>query len=126
MVKRSKLLFLAIGIFLCLGVFVLEAQTKVLHRIMDDIVFDNRNHYLPCEKLPTEPEVREVVEAHPEIIQQLEQVNPGGVGMEIDASTCPGRADLLIWYASHQNRLDIEKIIAGETFYGIPYRLQNR
>jgi hypothetical protein len=34
--------------------------------------------------------------------------------------------DLSIWYASHQNRLVIEKIIAGETFYGIAYRLQNR
>jgi hypothetical protein len=69
---------------------------------------------------------REVVTAHQETIRQIEQVNPGLVGVEIDASTCPGKADLLIWYASHQNRQAIEAIIAGETFYGVPYRLQNR
>jgi hypothetical protein len=117
---------LAVVVFLCLGVSILETQTRIIHRAIDDLVYDNRNHYLPCERLPTELEVRKVVEEHPAIIQQIEQVNPGLIGVEIDTSTCPGKADLLIWYASHQNRVAIEKIISAETFYGIPYRLQNR
>jgi hypothetical protein len=124
--KRVTIIVLAVTIFLCLGAAILETQTKILRRAIDDLVYDNRNHYLPCEKLPAESQVRKVVEEHPADIQQIEQVNPGLVGVEIDTSTCPGKADLLIWYASHQNRVAIEKIIAGETFYGIPYRLQNR
>jgi len=123
--KWTKPLLLALMVILCLGAFILEAQTKIIRRAIDDTVYDSRNHYLPCEKLPTETEVRKVVEEHKEIIQQIEQVNPGWVGVEIDTS-CPGKADLVIWYASHQNRLAIEKIIAGETFYGVPYRLQNQ
>ena len=111
---------------LYLGALVFESETRATRRVIDDVVYDNRDHYLPCEKLPTEPAVREVVAAHQQTIRQIEQVNPGMVGVEIDASTCPRKADLLIWYASHQNRLAIEEIIAGDTFYGIPYRLQNR
>ncbi len=123
---RSKTIFLTIMIILCLGAFILEAQIKIIHRAIDDIVYDNKNHYLPCSRLPTELEVRKVVEERQEIIQQIEQVNPDLVGVEIDTSMCPGKADLLIWYASHPNRLAIEKIIGGKTFYGVPYRLQNR
>jgi len=106
--------------------FILEAQTKVIRHTIDDVIYDNWNHYLPCEKLPLEAEVRKVVDEHQDIIRKIEQVNPGLVGVEVHAATCPGKADLLIWYASHQNRLDIEEIIAGETFYGVPFRLQNR
>jgi hypothetical protein len=124
--KRIGLSCFVTLILLCLGAFVFESQTRAVRRVIDDVVYDNRDHYLPCEKLPTEPVVREVVAEHQATIRQIEQVNPGLVGVEIGASTCPGKADLLIWYASHQNRLAIEELIAGETFYGVPYRLQNR
>ena len=66
------------------------------------------------------------MEAHQADIQKIEQVNPGFVGVEIDASTCPGKADILFWYGTHQDRLLIEDIISGDAFYGVPYRLQNR
>lgn len=110
----------------CLGAFILETQAKILRRTIDELVYDNWNHYLPCGKLPAELEVRKVVEERSGTIRQIEQVNPGHVGVEIHPSGCPGKADLVIWYASHQNRQAIEEIIAGETFYGVPYRLQNR
>jgi len=124
--KRKTILLFAIALSLCLGAYLLEAQAKPLRRTIDDLVYDNRNHYLPCEKLPAESEVRKVVEAHADVIRQIEQVNPGNVEVEVDTVTCTGKADLLIWYASHQNRLAIEDIIAEEAFYGVPYRLQNR
>lgn len=123
--NRTKPLLLAIMVILCLGAFILEAQTKIIRRAIDDTVYDSRNHYLPCEKLPTETEVRKVVDEHKEIIQQIERVNPGGAGVEIDTS-CPRKAHLVIWHASHQNRLAMMKVIAGEVFYAVPYRLQNQ
>ena len=125
MKRQSKAFLLLLAVILCLGAFILEAQVKIIRRAIADIIYDSRNHYLPCERLPTEIEVKKVVDEQQETIRQIEQVNPGLVGVEIDNS-CPGKADLVFWYASHQDRLAIEKIISGETFYGIPYRLQNR
>lgn len=104
---------------------MVEAQFKVLRRVYDDYVLDNQNHYLPCKDLPTKIEVERIVAQHQDIIQQIEQVAPGFVGVEIDSSACEGKADLLIWYGSHQQRIAIEKIIGGNTFFGIPYRLRN-
>jgi hypothetical protein len=108
-----------------MGVMI-EAQFKVLRRAYDNYVLDNRDHYLACKDLPTKTEVERTIEQHQDVIQQIEQVAPGFVGFEIDSSTCEGKADLLIWYGSHQQRMEIEKIIGGDTFFEVPYRLQNR
>jgi hypothetical protein len=40
--------------------------------------------------------------------------------------TCPGKADIVIWYASHAQRLVIEGILGADRFFGIPYRLRNQ
>jgi hypothetical protein len=126
MSKTNKIIMVvSILVLACLGVFVVEAQTKVIRRALDNYIYDNENHYLPCDELPTEAEVRAVVQGHQDIIQAIEEVNPGLVGVEIDTSICPGKADLHIWYATHQNRLAIKAIIDGDTFFGIPYRLHN-
>lgn len=127
MKKSSKTIaIVSIITVVCLGLFVLEAQTKVLRHTIDNFVYDNKNHYLPCDKLPTEVEVNRVVQEHQDIVEAIEKVNSGLVGVEIDTTTCPGKADLLIWYGSHTDRIQIEKVIGGDTFFGIPYRLNNR
>jgi len=125
LLKVGVILVLAIGIA-CIGVLVLESQTKFIRRAYDNFILDNENHYLPCEKLPTETEVNRVLREHQEIIRAIEQVNPGLVGVEIDSVTCPGKADLIIWYASHQDRIEIKRIIGEDTFFGVPYRMENR
>ncbi|MGZ9164465.1 MAG: hypothetical protein ACXW4M_03245 [Anaerolineales bacterium] len=117
---------LILVLILCTGIWILEAQTKFLQKALDEMIFDNRNHYLSCEQLPSEAEVRQVVKAHQADIQKVERVNPGFVGVEIDASICPGKADIIFWYGTHQDRLLIENIIAGDTFYSVPFRMQNR
>jgi hypothetical protein len=113
-------------IVICLGASAVESQTNIIKRAYDNFVWDNRNHYLPCNKLPAVAEVHARVQRYQDIVQAIERVNPGLVGVEVDTSTCPGKADLVFWYASHQNRLAIEKIINNDTFFGVPYRLQNR
>jgi hypothetical protein len=124
--QKNTFLFL-IGLFIiCTLATILEMQFKILRRGYDDFIMDNRNHYLSCEELPAKTEVERAVEQHRDVIQQIEQVAPEFVGVEIDSLTCEGKADLLIWYGTHQQRVAIEQIIAGRTFFGIPYRLQNR
>ena len=117
---------LLLALILCMGLAIIELQTKFLRKTYDDLILDNRNHYLSCDKLPAEPETRQVMEAHQDVIEKIEQINPGFVGVEIDTSTCPGRADLLFWYGTHEDRLRIERMIADDTFFEVPYRLQNR
>jgi hypothetical protein len=124
--KISTRLITILTLIFCVGIWIIEVQTRFLIRTYDNVVLDNRNHYLSCEQLPSEAEVRQVMETHQDVIKKIEQINPGFVGVEIDTSTCPGKADILFWYGTHQDRLLIESIIADDTFYGIPYRLNNR
>ena len=126
MSRRQRTTLLGVVLALCLGAIALEAQTKAVRRLYDNWILDNRGHYLPCDRLPGEAEVRLVLQQHADTVQAIERVNPGLVGADMDTSTCPGKADLVIWYASHPNRLAIEKIIGSDTFFGIPYRLENR
>ena len=101
---------LMIGVVLtCVTATILEARFKVLQRGYDHFVLDNRDHYLSCQDLPTKVEVENIVEQYKDVIQQIEQVAPGFVGIEIDSLTCDGKADLLIWYGTHQQRIAIEK-----------------
>jgi len=124
---RKNIYRLIIGLLLICGLAtVVEAQFHVVQRAYDNYVLDNRNHYLSCKNLPTKIEVERIVEQNQAVIQQILQVAPGFVGVEIDTSTCNGKADLLIWYGSHQQRIAIEKVIGGDALFGIPYRLQNR
>jgi hypothetical protein len=109
----------------CVGILFVEAQTKTMRRWIDDVIYDNRNHNLLCEQLPSVSEVEKVLEEHHNVIQQIEAVNPGFVGIEVN--TCgTGNADITFWYGSHQDRIVIEQIIGGASFFGTPYNLQNR
>lgn len=109
-----------------MGLLIYESRTKFFRKTYDEVVLDNRNHYLACEQLPSESEVRRVMEAHQDVIVKIEQINPGFVGVEVDLSTCPGKADIIFWYGTHPDRSLIESIISDDTFYGIPYRLRNQ
>lgn len=123
---RSVSTVLLLIFILCAGIWILEAQTNFLRKAYDEKILDNRNHYLSCEQLPSEAEVRRVMGDHQDVVEKIEQINPGFVGVEMDTSVCAGKADIVFWYGTHNDRLLIQNIIAGESFYGIPYRLQNR
>ena len=117
---------LAIILTVYIGIWIFESQTKFFRGTYDEVILDNRNHYLSCEQLPMEAEVRRVMEAHQDLIVRIEQINPGFIGVEMDTSTCAGKADIIFWYGTHQDRVLIESIIGDDTFYGVPYRLRNQ
>ena len=97
----------------------------MLGRLYNDMVLDNYDHFLSCEKLPTFVEVNRIVDEHEDVLEAIKDVNPGFIFVEVDDSTCPGRADIVISYGSHKDRLAIEKILGGHTFFGVPCRLRN-
>lgn len=119
----------AVSVFvlaMCVGVMLVESQTRMVRRWIDDVLYDNRYHYLPCEQLPPLSEVERVIREHQDILQQIEAVNPGLVGVEVNPCGEGPNADITFWYASHQDRIAIERIIGGDTFFGVPYNLNNR
>jgi len=117
---------LIVGAIAFAGLLILEGRAKFFGRAYDNFILDNKDHYLPCDQLPSETQVTQMLAEHQDVVQRIERVNPGYVGVEIESQTCPGKADILIWFGTHQDRELIEKIIGGESFFGIPYRLQNR
>ena len=127
--SKKVLLIVIFAVLMLLAGFVLvvAAQQHWLQRVVDDVLYDNYNHYLPCEKLPDLAQVQEVLSEHGEVIEQLEQLRPGSVVIELAdlADTCPGKADIVIYYPSHQIRLEIESVLGGKTFFGIPSRWRN-
>lgn len=126
--KRLVHLLIRIGVVLLIGLIVLaavESQTKFLRRLYVDAVLDSRHHFLSCDQLPTEAEVTEIVNRNQPVIEQIKRVNPGQIYVLVDTMYCPGKADLLIMYPSHKDRVEIEKIINAPTFFGVPYRLRN-
>ena len=123
MSKRVVLSFMLV-LFIA-GIVVVEQRTNFIRKLYDEVVLDNKNHYLTCEQLPEASEVERVVENHQEIILEIKEVNPGFVEVWIDIYTCPSKADILIEYPSHADKIAIEKIIGGGSFFGIPYRLKN-
>ncbi|HUS70019.1 MAG TPA: hypothetical protein VM075_04490 [Anaerolineae bacterium] len=109
----------------CCGVAVFLVKGQVLGTLYNDLVLDNRDHFLPCERLPTSAEVSRSLEEHQDTVEASKEVHPGFVFVEMDDWPCSGRADIVISYATQQDRLAIEMIIGGDTFFGVPYRLRN-
>lgn len=84
--RKRKVLLLVTALFLvlvvCVGILFIETKTKTVRRLIDDVIYDNRNHYLSCEQLPPVSEVERVVQEHQDVIQQIEAVHPGQAGVE--------------------------------------------
>jgi hypothetical protein len=121
--KKKKILFFLVVLIILV---IIESQFKIYHRLYDNIFLDNQNHYLPCSKLPVVEVVDQTINSHQDTIDHILAVNPGNVGFEIDTENCPGKADILIWYSSHQDRVAIQEILEENNFFGVPVRLQNR
>lgn len=121
MTRSQKYALSILVILIIIGVLILvELNTHFIKRFISDVVYDNRIQDLSCEELPTLADVEQVMEEHQDVIQQIENINPGFIRVYIDTS-CPGKGSLIIEYPSHSDRLRIEALI-GDTFFGIPWK----
>jgi len=84
----------------------------------------NYNPELPCEYLPDIETVRQIVDDHQDIIQEIENTHPENVWVVIH-ERCNGKGELHIFYDTIYNKEKILEIIGEERFFGIPYRLFN-
>jgi len=79
---------------------------------------------LPCEALPDIETVRQIIEDHQDIIEEIENTSPGNVFVEIN-ERCDGKGELFIYYDTIYTKNKIKEIIGGDTFFGVPYRMFN-
>ena len=103
-----------------------EPFTHLFHRLADNYLYNNYHHYLSCSDLPALDEVEKAVAEHSETVEKIERINPDDVEFIIDSATCPGKASITIYYASKDQRSQIDKILPDKTFFGIPLTLINR
>jgi len=79
---------------------------------------------LPCEELPDIETVRQTIEDHQDIIEEIENTSPGNVWIEIN-ERCDGKGELFIYYNTIYTKNKIKELIGGDTFFGVPYRMFN-
>ena len=75
---------------LCLAAALVEWQTHTLRHFMDDVLYDNWNHYLPCGKLPAAGQVEQVLHEHAAVLEVIAAVHPGHAGVDVDTNELPG------------------------------------
>ena len=69
--------------------------------------------------------VEEVVLQHESVVREIEAINPGHTGIIINTWKCPGKARLIFTYASLDDKRRIGDIIGADSFFGVPFTLQN-
>jgi len=126
MLKKKHRIAILFGVLLLLVTLWIFWHPYWWDDLFTNYVLDNRYHHVSCEQLPSEQEIQQVLKLHDDVIHRIEAIAPSGiVGYEI-VPCAPGHASLVFWYGSHQQRLMIEKIIGNDTFFGVPYSLENR
>lgn len=122
---RKRILVFAAGILVILVLGLLYAA-HIPQRLVDEVLYDNYNHYLPCEHLPQKIEIEQGFVEHAIIVAQIRSIFPD-VNIQIDEMLCPGtdRADLIISYPGHSQRMQIEQLLGDKTFFGLPVRWRN-
>lgn len=119
LIARMGLLALVVVVVGGIGV---EHTTHFFSKTAASIVYDSRKHGVSCERLPPLSDVERIVEEHQEVIEEIRNINPGFIRVEIASpSGCPEKGEIYIEYASHRDRVRIEELI-GETFFGVPWR----
>jgi len=85
----------------------------------------NKEHFLGCADLPAAEEVEHALLSHRDAVKRIEQVNSGHIVIYADRGRCPGKADIVILFATLEDSRAIRRIIGGDIFFGVPYRMYN-
>lgn len=120
---KNGLIWLLIVLLVGL-VFLLASNAP--RRWLDNALYDNYNHYLNCNQLPLASEVQEVWDANQSMRDQITALSPA-ITLNVVPCEAGGKthADVLITYASHAQRVSIEELLQGKTFFSIPARWLN-
>ena len=109
-----------------LALAIVEINTVYLRDLVSVSIYGTKPHRIPCDEWPTSEEVEQVLERHTDVIRRIENVKPAGIDLSINNRSCPGRAELYIYYPARRHINEISTIIGDEKyFFGVPYTLRN-
>lgn len=83
--------------------------------------FGTGSQTFDCAALPAVDRTAELMAEHSQLRDRIQAAGEGPVTVEVDTETCPGKAGLVIWYQERADRTRIERLIQGDTFFGVPY-----
>jgi hypothetical protein len=117
---QKRVLFVAVTAITIAALVWIEFDTHLIGRWFASTIYDNHANFLDCAELPSLSAVEQVVSEPQDLIQQIMDIRPDFINVTIDQS-CPGKGILVIEYASHADRIQIEELI-GDTFLGISWK----
>lgn len=121
--SQKRGLFVVVTVFTLAALLWVESTNHIVGRWVASTIYDNHPNFLSCAELPSLSSVEQVMAQHQDVIQQIVDIRPDFIIARIDPS-CPGKGILVIEYASHADRIQIEELI-GDTFFGIPWKGMN-
>jgi hypothetical protein len=80
--------------------------------------------YNPCETLPDIETARQIVDDHQDVIDAIEKIHPDCIHVSLE-ERCEGKGELVIYYCTIDQQIEILKIIGNNTFFGLPFRMFN-
>jgi hypothetical protein len=95
-----------------------------LEKLYTNIVLDSSNNYKSCKQLPTFSEAEKIIKENETELNKLKKFDPG-IYWWVDDQRCKQKGELLIFYGSHNSRVEIEKVIRNNDFHGVPASLIN-
>ena len=119
--QRKKYALIIIGLIVIISLVSIPGVIYAYSTIKNLLGYDPE---LPCEDLPNIETVRQIVEDHQDVIQEIENISPENIWVVIH-ERCNGKGELNIYYDTVYNKEKILEIIGAETFFGVPYRLFN-
>jgi len=123
-VRRSVVVSLVIaGTFLAGSGAVAATQVP---RLYEEYVLDNRSHGWDCKELPSEQDLNDLFFRNSALVQAIRDVDRDHVVVSVgEDERCPGRYSILIAYASHAQRKQIEVLIEGTPLANAPINWRN-
>jgi len=119
-IERKKL----IGLIIIL-VVVISILAIPLILVASDIFkpfFYSRYH--PCETLPDIETARQIIDDHQDVIDAIENIHPDCIDVYLK-ERCEGKGELVIYYCTIDQQIEILEIIGNDTFFGVPFRMIN-
>ncbi|MGH3888638.1 MAG: hypothetical protein ACRDSZ_19100 [Pseudonocardiaceae bacterium] len=125
--KFGKVVMILLGVIVGVTlVGVIALRLEPVQRLIQDKLYDNVPSFSACDRLPSASAVQSALDGHADLVTAIRQVAPDEVTIEPDTQRCgDDRAEILITYGTHDQRIRIQALLAEGGFSDVPVSLRN-
>ena len=120
LIEGKKLIGLIIVLVFIISILAIPL-TFVATNIFNTFFY---GRYHTCETLPDIETARQIVDDHQDIIDAIEKIHPDCIHVSLE-ERCEGKGELVIYYCTIDQQIEILKLIGNKTFFGLPFRMFN-